>query len=689
MSPIRVTWRRTIGRARSQYSTAMATAAFMAASAALFAFGLESAEGGRLSLAAVWTASVSPVLPVLAAIFGMETWSDERRSGRFETLLSSPVRERSFVLGKFLGVWTMLLMSIGAFHLASMGYLAVCAPKLIEGMPTLGFLPGFLALALQGALWSAVSVAASAAFRSSAASACATAVLLSALPRGVWLALMSWAPQGRPAFGEMPIDAHALDMACGLVSSATVLTYLILTATSLFVAAKLVAGYRLVGRGAASVRVSTAAAVLLSLALGASASALAYRLDVTLDIPVGTPGGSGLSARTRGVLSEIRGDVVATAFLSRRDPQFRPLAHFLRAIEKTAEAQGGGGISVRYVDPRWDLGAAERLVRSGVKEGSVVFERGHRMESVSIADGWDERSCVSALLKLAMPPQRRSVYWTAGHGEASFSAYGPFGMSDIARDIARDGYRNHVLDLATEAQMPSDCALVVVAGARDDFSRVETGRLDAYLRQGGRVMVLLSSVEPSGLATMLSGWGMRPTAASFASARTLSGTDVIASELAAHPVSAPLQGSQIVLEKPVSFAPSAAAEGGSGADRIEFSELARACGACVAAVAERGVGAGADLNLRPSRIIAIGDAGFATNGQLASSANANRDFFLNCIAYLAGTDAMAGAGDGPGRLVSGMDRSARAKFLIGLAAAFPAALFLLMSAAVAARRRRK
>ena len=35
--------------------------------AVLFSFNLEAAEGGRLSLAAIWAASASPVLPVLAA----------------------------------------------------------------------------------------------------------------------------------------------------------------------------------------------------------------------------------------------------------------------------------------------------------------------------------------------------------------------------------------------------------------------------------------------------------------------------------------------------------------------------------------------------------------------------------------------------------------------------------------------
>ena len=64
MSPIRVTFDRTARRLQTQMSTAFAYGAFLAASAVLFAFGLEHAEGARLSVAAVWAAAVSPVLPV-------------------------------------------------------------------------------------------------------------------------------------------------------------------------------------------------------------------------------------------------------------------------------------------------------------------------------------------------------------------------------------------------------------------------------------------------------------------------------------------------------------------------------------------------------------------------------------------------------------------------------------------------
>jgi len=244
-----------------------------------------------------------------------------------------------------------------------------------------------------------------------------------------------------------------------------------------------------------------------------------------------------------------------------------------------------------------------------------------------------------------------------------------------------------LLDLAAGAQVPDDCALVVIAGARSDFSRAETARLDAYLRKGGRMLALMSSADQGGVATLMTAWGIRPVAAAISGARTLSGTDVIVSDFSDHPVCDPLKGSQVIFEKPVAFAPSAAAEG-AGADRPEYSELAKVGDVCIAALAERGALAGDDLALRPTRIIAIGDAAFALNGQLAARANANRDFFHNCIAFLSGTDAIAESGVEAGVLVSGMDRAARARFLVASAIVFPFLVFFSLLAFVAYERRR-
>ena len=107
MSAAGVTLRRTLGRAHSLFSTAVSIGVFLAAAGVRFVFDLSSADGSVTQLAAVWTAAVSPILPVLAAMLAMDVWSDEFRSGRIEMLLSAPVREGDYVIGKFLGVLSM------------------------------------------------------------------------------------------------------------------------------------------------------------------------------------------------------------------------------------------------------------------------------------------------------------------------------------------------------------------------------------------------------------------------------------------------------------------------------------------------------------------------------------------------------------------------------------------------------
>lgn len=684
MSPVGITARRTVGFARNAFSTAIVVGAFLAAVASYFAFNLDAAEGGTLSVAVVWVSSVAPILPLLAAFLGMDTWSEERRTGRLEVLLTSPVSEFDFVLGKFFGTWFLALaatlLSLAASVVTLRYYAPTCDIKILP------FVAAFVALALQSALWCAVSVAASAAFRRSAVAVCASATVLVAIPRGLWSGLMAWSANGRAAYGEMPLDAHAIDFASGTVSGGTVFSYVVLTVAALAVAVFFIELRRLVGRGARRARIATVASMVLSGVLAALIVVLALRFDVAFDVPVS--GKAHYSERTLGILSEVRGDIGVTCFVPRSDARFRPTARALRALAREAAARGGVRLSLRFVDPSWDVGEAARLVRAGVKPGNVVFACGRRKAVLPIDEGLGERLCASTILRLTLPPQRRNVRWTRGHGESSFEDYGAFGLSDIARELSRDGYLNQTIDLSTDAQIPSDCALIVVAGAREEFSRAESARLDAYLKQGGRLLVLMNSDETGGMSALLAGWGLNAMAMQGAT-RTVSGSDVIVSVAADHPVTEPLKGTSLVLDKPIAFTPSAAVGGSGTADRIVFTALANSGADCVAAIVERGTGTGDDLDFRPTRVIAVGDSSFVLNAQLASQANANRDFFLNAVAYLSGTDAMTSGGADGDRLVTGMDRALRRRFVIVGAGAIPLAVALVMMAVAFRRRRRE
>ena len=71
MRALGVTFGRTVGNARRSLTTAVVFACFLAVSAILLAFGIEAAEGSRLSLSRVWAQGVSPVLPALVAFLAM------------------------------------------------------------------------------------------------------------------------------------------------------------------------------------------------------------------------------------------------------------------------------------------------------------------------------------------------------------------------------------------------------------------------------------------------------------------------------------------------------------------------------------------------------------------------------------------------------------------------------------------
>ena len=688
MSAVTVTWRRTLGRARWLFSNILAVSGFFAAVGAAFAFALEAAEGGSLSLVTIWSASVAPWLPALAAFLAMDVWSDERQTGRIAMLLSAAVRERDYVLGKFLGVWSMVLFSVLVFLLSSMAFLWVFAPSAASTADAVDFLPALAMLALQSALWCAVSVAVSTFFSHGAAAAFASLTLTTVLPRGLWKGLLAWSRDGRVVFGEMPFDAHVVDCASGVVSVYACVAYALVTGVFLFVASVNVNNLRLVGRGARGKRILAWTAICLSLLFGALSVNIASRLDLVVDV---SPSGSaaGFSSRTRAILAESSGTITATCFLPRNDARFRFAAHLLTSFKRASAAVGGARFEIRYVDPNWDLGAAERLVRRGVATDSLVFESGRRVVALPFSDGIGERVCAATVRRLTVNPPRRSIFWTVGHGETSFESYGTFGMSDVARDLMRDGYSHKVIDLAKTRQVPEDCALILIAGARDDFSRAELEVLDAYLRAGGRLLALMGSAHVDGLAALLSAWGLRPQEKPVAAAKTVSGTDVIVSGFADHPVSASLKGLRIVLERPLAFAPSVAASAGAGADSIGYSAIAQVEGTALAAAVERGAGAGKDLAIRPTRIIAVGDAGFVQNGQLAARANANGDFFLNCIAYLAGTEPPAAGGPGVGVLSTGMDRSSRFRYTMVSSVVLPVVVFVVLMAVSLRRRFRR
>jgi hypothetical protein len=381
---------------------------------------------------------------------------------------------------------------------------------------------------------------------------------------------------------------------------------------------------------------------------------------------------------------------------------------------------------VEYVDPRWDLPRAGQLAAAGLPENALQFERPRRKIVVTLdemmskpsplrEDGAGARAapasgvfrgemvCASAIARLTLPHERSLVYWVQGHGEARYDDYDELrGFSDIAREVSRSGFEIRPLSLPGLTQVPPDCHVLVIAGARCAFAAEEQALVDAFLKRGGRLLYLVLPRVSTGLEPVLEKWGIRLTGFTAASSKTLTGLDVVVTAFADHVVTRSLENTSVVFGFPVCLTAVSDAATASAADRPVVTLIAGTDAdgwgeahpdvlprhfdaqselpgpVAVAAVSERGGLASQDVAYKPTRLCVIGETDFVMNGVLATRANANRDFFLNAVAWLAGIDTGSATSlGGDASLVTGFSRREWELFLLWAAGGVPAAFLVL------------
>ncbi len=484
--------------------------------------------------------------------------------------------------------------------------------------------------------------------------------------------------------------------------------------------------------GRRGLRSSTVLSMALAGVLGALLVAVAYRFELAWEAPVSRL--RLVSERTRDVLADTQGSIRIICFMDRNHPVFRPLSRLLRGLRQASRSVAGAELVVEYVDPRWDVARAGQLVGWGVPENALVFEQRPRRRVVVTLDEMlaqpsqtrlgelpegrasgsglgvfrGEAVCAAALAKLGRPQEATAVYWLLGHGEARHDDYDELrGFSDIAREMRRDGYEIRPLSLPGRPQVPPDCQILAVVGARYPLAGEEVALIEAYLAGGGRLLVLLTPQVTTGLEPLLARWGIRVTPFVAVSPRTLSGLETVVSRFAEHVVTRDLRNASVVFgqaaclevadltERPgeahrpeVTLLASTDEDGWGEAEPSalprHFDPLREPKGpVAVAAVAERGGRVSKEVAYRPGRVCVVGEADFVMNGTLAVRASANRDFLMNALGWLAGIDAGSSPSvGGDATLVTGFTRREWLLFMAGAAGVVPGvflALFLLFA----------
>jgi hypothetical protein len=426
----------------------------------------------------------------------------------------------------------------------------------------------------------------------------------------------------------------------------------------------------------------------------ASLLVLAGRHPLRFDL---TPDGSlTLSPHTRQVLSRLREPVIATAFTSGQEQGIRKQIEDLLALYRDAQPT----LTVRALDLDRSPGEADRL---GVSNYNVVvLESARRRERV---DPVTEDTLTEGLLAVA-GREIPIAYVVQGHGEPdAHDGDRREGGADAVAALAGDGFDVRLLPGA--ARIPDDAGLVVLAGPTHELAPAEVDALDAYVRGGGRLLVLVDPETPKSVTALLERFGVIPEhdvvvdegarlfGADGLSARIAHWNPKVVSDAPASSALLPLAQSIRLEQRPGIDAEYLAvtdetswADTGSrpaGTSRTFRADTDFRGPLPVGAIA-RVSGAGE----REGHLVAIGDAGFTRNLHLGVLGN--RDLLLVAAEVAArGEHAMTAARRqprNPGPFSSLVLTAHEARMVFWAACGVPTALFAAGAIVVALRRRR-
>jgi ABC-type uncharacterized transport system involved in gliding motility auxiliary subunit len=198
-----------------------------------------------------------------------------------------------------------------------------------------------------------------------------------------------------------------------------------------------------------------------------------------------------LAPQSTQVVRGLDEDATLYAFVTKDDPSFEFVKDRLREYE-----QASSRVKVRYVNPYKEPAVVEQLEIKA--ETPVAVQIGDRIERVTSIE---EEDITNAIVR-ASRPTKKKIYFLEGHGERQPDDEELIGCSQARDLLKQENYEIATFSFLEGDSIPSDCALLVVAGPQKVLLDPETRRLMSYLDRGGKLLLAIDPVpEPDGALT--------------------------------------------------------------------------------------------------------------------------------------------------------------------------------------------
>ena len=393
--------------------------------------------------------------------------------------------------------------------------------------------------------------------------------------------------------------------------------------------------------GARTTRYGLNAVVMILLVLGVTTivQALSYQKNWRWDLTETKR--FSLAPQTIQLLRNLKTDVSAVGFF-RSDQPGKRLAEDL--FKQYARYAGAGRFTWRIVDPDREPALARRY---GIESyGTVVLETKTKSEKILDAE---EEKLTNGLVKVTREG-KRVVYVIQGHGEPELTNTERGGFSEAKAAMERTNYDVKPLVLVRESKVPADAAVVIIPGPRNDLLPPELTALDAYINQGGKILVMVNPFQGEVFKQYLEKYGFALDNDLVVEANPIGrllGFEpyvLVVQQYERHPITRDLGGVMTIFPMTRSIGSAKVQPKG-----ISFEALARTSaqswGETNRSELDRGVvkpdpedpkgplTVAAVATKDKARLVVYGTAILASNQGL--NLQGNRDFFLNTVSWLA------------------------------------------------------
>jgi hypothetical protein len=286
-----------------------------------------------------------------------------------------------------------------------------------------------------------------------------------------------------------------------------------------------------------------------------------------------------LSPRTVSLLKSLTNQVAVTLYYDKDHALYSTVTDLLNEYRLVNPR-----ISVHTVDYTRDLGAAQKVKAqyslSSVTdknlaifdcEGKVKVIDGNALAKYAVEQDPNEKqerhfirkitgflgeiAFTAALLDVTSPKLLKACF-LIGHGEHQIDSGDEVtGYLKFASVLRQDNIQAETLSLLGTNAVPMDCNLLVIAGPRTVIPELELGKIEQYLKEGGRLLALFHFAainKETGLEAILTKWGVEVGHNLIKDPdNTASGSDVVASDFSnKHPLVNPLLQSRLQLFLP-------------------------------------------------------------------------------------------------------------------------------------------